>query len=941
MRLLAKGCGWMSNFLRALPLAYVIVFECHGCALEAETVDFVRDVQPLLKVRCQRCHSATTRKGGLDLSTSAGLLRGSESGRVLVPGKPSESRLWEVLHEGEMPPPGNQALTESQVELLERWIAQGATLGDTPPNRETSLNQHDVLPILLLRCVTCHGRQKQEGGLDLRSRAAMLKGGESGPALVAGDAEASLLIQKIRDQQMPPREKLASYSIKPVEASELERLIQWIEQGAAEVEVSADVANGAPDAMVNEGDRQFWAFQSPQRPDLPAEDVAGTTAPGVPVLHNPVDRFVQRRLAERGLRLAPRADRLTLLRRAHFDLLGLPPSASLVQAVAAADDPLAYERWIDRLLASPHYGERWGQYWLDLAGYADSEGVQHSDPVRPHAFRYRDYVIRAFNSDKAYSRFLLEQIAGDELADYETSAVIDDVIYDNLVATGFLRMAADGTFAGITGFVPNRLDVIDDQLRILTASVMGLTVRCARCHSHKFDPIPQRDYYRLVALLKPAFDENDWLKPISGGNGQAAGKARYLPYVTTKERTAWESTERQLSEQIDALRAAIKEKSGADSFQKEAEAKIKNLEEQRRPQPMVRALWDRGQPSPTYLLQRGDYLRPGHLVGPGIPSVLTSDQTPFNPEPPWKGASKTGNRLALARWLTRGDHPLSARVMVNRVWKHHFGRGIVATLDDFGAAGARPTHPELLDWLAVEFVESGWSVKHLHRLLMTSATYQQDSAVVREHQLRDPDNRWLSRMSLRRMEAEVLRDSLLAMSDKLDRRAFGPADEIESREDGLVTSRAQSGGYRRSVYVLKRRTKRLTILDNFDRPRMSPNCVDRTVSTVAPQALHLMNNKMVHQLSLSLADRLISEAGASASAQIQSLYLIAVGRPPDNAELGALTDSLVALRGQWETHLFQNAKASDAEKVKPDAHLFALGNLVHAMMNSAAFLYID
>ncbi len=931
----------MRKFLRTLPVACVILFEWNGFALAAETVDFVRDVQPLLKARCQRCHSPTTRKGGLDLSTAAGLLQGSESGRVLVPGKPSKSRLWEVLHEGEMPPEGNRALTGSQVELLERWITQGAALGETSQSQKKTLNQHDVLPILLLRCVTCHGRQIQEGGLDLRSTAAMLKGGKSGPALVAGDADASLLIQKIRAQQMPPREKLAAYSIKPVEASELERLIQWIEQGAAEVNVLADVANGEPDSMVDEEDRQFWAFQSPQRPDLPAADVDNASPVGMPVLQNPVDRFVQRRLAERELHLAPRADLLTLLRRAHFDLLGLPPSAALVQQVVETADPLAYEKWIDRLLASPHYGERWGQYWLDLAGYADSEGVQHSDPVRPHAFRYRDYVIRAFNSDKPYSRFLMEQIAGDELADYETSAVIDDAMYDNLVATGFLRMSADGTFAGITGFVPNRLDVIDDQLRILTASVMGLTVRCARCHSHKFDPIPQRDYYRLVALLKPAFDENDWLKPIGGGNGQAAGKVRYLPYVTTAERTTWENAEYKLSEQIDALQTAIKKKPGDDAFKKKAETQIKSLEAQRRPQPMVRALWDRGQPSPTYLLQRGDYMRPGHLVGPGIPSVLTSDQTPFNPQPPWKDARKTGNRLALARWLTRADHPLAARVIVNRVWKHHFGRGIVATLDDFGAAGARPTHPELLDWLAVEFIESGWSLKHLHRLLMTSATYQQDSAVVREHQLRDPDNRWLSRMSLRRMEAEVLRDSLLAMSDKLDRRAFGPADAIESREDGLVTSRAQDGGYRRSVYVLKRRTKRLTILDNFDRPRMSPNCVDRTVSTVAPQALHLMNNKMVHQLSLSFADRMISETGRSASAQIRGMYLTAVGRPPDAVELEALTDSLVALRGRWETYLMQNAKALDGQQNEPAAHRFALGNLVHAMMNSAAFLYID
>ena len=931
----------MRNFSRVLLVACVVTFGVNVLARGADLVDFGRDVRPLLKARCQRCHNPTSRKGGLDLSTVAGLLRGSESGKVLIPGNPTESRLWEVLRDGEMPPAGNQALTEAQIELLRRWISQGAKLGEGAKAQEETLNQHDVLPIVLLRCVTCHGRQLQEGGLDLRSKAAMLKGGKSGPALVPGNADGSLLIQKIRAEQMPPREKLASHSVKPVEAGELDRLVQWIEQGAIEADVLADVANGDPDSVVNEEDRQFWAFQTPQRPALPAGDALGDFADIMPHLQNPIDRFVQRRLAERGLRLAPRAGGLALLRRAHFDLLGLPPSAALVAGVVETDDPLAYEKWLDRLLASPHYGERWGQYWLDLAGYADSEGVQHSDPVRPHAFRYRDYVIRAFNADKPYSRFLTEQIAGDELADYETSEVIDDALYDNLVATGFLRMSADGTFAGITGFVPNRLDVIDDQLRILTSSVMGLTVRCARCHSHKFDPIPQRDYYRLVALLKPALDENDWLKPIGGGNGQAAGNVRYLPYVTTMERTTWENAEQNLSAQIETLRAALKEKPGDETFKKATEAKIKSLESQRRPRPMVRALWDRGQPSPTYLLQRGDYLRPGHLVGPGVPAVLTSDQLPFNPQPPWKDAKKTGNRLALARWLTRSDHPLTARVIVNRIWKHHFGRGIVATLDDFGAAGSQPTHPELLDWLAVEFVESGWSFKHLHRLVMTSATYQQESVVVREHQLRDPENRWLSRMPLRRMEAEVLRDTLLAMSDKLDRRAFGPADEIESREDGLVTSRAQGGGYRRSIYVLKRRTKRLTILDNFDRPRMSPNCVDRTVSTVAPQALHLMNNKMVHQLSLAFADRVISEAGGSVPTQIHRMYLTAAGRPPGDAELQALTTSLSTLRRHWETHLEQQANASDVKEVKRNSHRFALGNLVHAMMNSAALLYVD
>ena len=931
----------MRHFSGMHFIGHLLVVGSLSSVPAAESVDFVRDIQPFLRAQCLRCHNAQARKGELDLSTPAGIRRGGESGPVVVPGKPLQSRLLTVLRDGEMPPEGDNRPTADEIDRIRQWIVGGAPLGDRSDAPSGRMNQHDVLPIFHLRCVTCHGRQRQEGGLDLRSKASMLKGGKSGPALVPGDADASLLVVKIRDQQMPPRDKLAAYSVKPVEATELARLVQWIDQGTPESPIFPDVANEDADTLVTDEDRQFWAFQPPQRAALPRPVSVSPPDGKLPELCNPVDWFLQRQLAKRALYLAPRADRLSLLRRTHFDLLGLPPSPAEVAAVIESNDPLAYEKWIDRLLASPHYGERWAQYWLDLAGYADSEGVQHSDPIRPYAFRYRDYVIRSLNSDKPYSRFLVEQIAGDELVDYEASKVIDEEIYDNLVATGFLRMSADGTFAGITGFVPNRLDVIDDQLRILTSAVMGLTVRCARCHSHKFDPIPQRDYYRLVALLKPALDEHDWLKPVGGGNGMATGQFRYLPYVTTTERTAWESAERKRTEQIESLRAAIAEKKGDEAFQKATEAQIKGLESQRRPQPMVRALWDRGEPSPTYLLRRGNYLRPGHLVGPGVPSVVTDGRSRFDVQPPWEGAKQTGNRLALVRWLTRSDHPLTARVIVNRIWKHHFGRGIVSTLDDFGHAGSRPTHPDLLDWLAVELVESGWSLKHLHRLLMTSAAYQQSSTVSAEHRLRDPDNRWFSRMPLRRMEAEVVRDSLLSMSDQLNRRAFGPADQIDSREDGLVTSRAQAGGYRRSIYVLKRRTKRLTILDNFDRPRMSPNCVDRTVSTVAPQALHLMNNKMVHQLSLAFADRLIAEAGKSPQEQIQRMYLTALGRQPDPAEIDAMTDSLAALQVRWETHLSQVAEPPAAEAVKVDAQRRALGNLVHAMMNSAALLYVD
>ena len=899
-----------------------------------EELSEFREVRTIFRSRCWKCHSTEVQKGELNLETASGIARGSESGPVVVPSKPHESRILEVLEHGEMPP-GDERLPPEQIEIIRRWIDQGAKQVDSH-SIATTLNQHDVLPILLLRCATCHGRQVQESGLDIRSRDSLLKGGKTGPAVVLGDADASLLIRRIRLGEMPPKSKLASHSVKPVEASELSKLESWIDAGAPLGDIVPDVATTEPDPLVTDQDRQFWSFQAPMYVAPPWQGVSGST--------NPIDAFVEQRLRSSGLTFAPLASRVTLLRRVCFDLVGFPPTPEEAREFLDDPTPAAYERLVDRLLASPDYGERWAQYWLDLAGYCDSEGVQHSDPIRPHAYRYRDYVIRAFNADKPYGRFLLEQLAGDELRDYENAEIITQELYDNLVATGFLRMSADGTFAGITGFVPNRLDVIDDQLRILSSTVLGLTIRCARCHSHKFDPIPQRDYYRLAALMKGAMDEHDWLKPIGGGDGNHGGATRYLPHVTTDELQAWQKQEDQLVNTIDELKKQVAElknrKSGrAKVEQNKLEKRIRELESQRTPRPMIRALWDRGEPSPTYLLRRGDYLQPARLVGPGVPSVLTDDKTEFVAKRPWPGASKTGNRLALARWLVRPDHPLTARVIVNRIWKHHFGRGIVEPVDDFGRAGGKPTHPALLDWLAVEFVRHGWSIKWLHRLIVTSTTYRQSSQITPDRQRIDPENHLLARMPIRRLEAEVLRDTLLHLADRLDRARFGLADGLDARADGLVVSASDHGAWRRSIYVLKRRTQRLTILDNFDRPRMSPNCVDRRVSTVAPQALHLMNNAMIHSLSKSLAERVWAESGHDVAAQISQLFRLVLNREPNASERMAATEGAQNLVNQWLTHKELAKQTNDNRQREAQAR--ALGNLCHAMINSAALLYVD
>jgi hypothetical protein len=860
-----------------------------------------------------RCHGAKARKADLDLSTLAALRRGGESGPVVVPGKPDDSRLYQLVRAGKMPRDGKGKLTAPEVELLRRWIGGGARGRDASATAP-GVTQHDVYPILLRHCTVCHGRDRREAGLDLRSREAMLHGGKSGPGIVPGKAGASLILKKIRAGAMPPRERLVEVSVKPVEPAEKEVLARWVALGAPE-------APDPPDrASVKPADRDFWAFRPPAAVTVPAVRHAER-------VRNPVDAFILQRLEQKGLTLAPEADRATLMRRAYFDLTGLPPEPADVRAFLGDPAPDAYERMIDRLLASPRYGERWGRHWLDLAGYADSEGKREQDILRTSAWRYRDYVIRAFNADKPYDRFLLEQLAGDELADYEQAAEITPELYDNLVATGFLRLAPDPTWANITNFVPDRLDVIADEIDVLGSAVLGLTMKCARCHSHKFDPIPQRDYYRLLAVFKGAYDENDWLRPgwlAPISNGRRA--ERELPYVTSAERREWQARHDQW-----------RREKGRKGHEPEA--------------PTIRALWDRGEPSPTYVLRRGDPLQPGPLVHPGVPAVLADANASFEARPPWPGAKKTGRRLAFARWLTRPDHPLTARVMVNRIWQHHFGTGIVRSLGNFGKAGTPPTHPELLDWLAREFVRPspqplspggrgvgvrGWSVKAMHRLLMTSAAYRQSSAVTEDRLRLDPDNALFSRMPLRRLDAEELYDTLLLAAGRLDGTRYGPPDAVDVRGDGLATPQGTAHGWRRSVYVRQQRKGLPSLLENFDLPQMNPNCLERRNANVPTQALHLMNDAMVEGLAARFAQRVRREAGPEPRRQVGRVYLIALGRPATDREKMVAVEGLARLTERWAQHLRR------APKPDPDgAAGRALATLCHAVVNSAAFLYID
>lgn len=952
----------------------------------AAAVLFEASVQAIFKSKCLKCHNAQTQKAELDLSSRKGLLNGGESGPALNRDDLKSSLLLEMIADGEMPPEDEKPLTPEEIAVIRRWVESGAKFAKS--GRATHvIDQHSIVPIMDLRCTVCHGLRRKEAGLDLRTKASMLAGGKSGPAIVLGKPAESLVLKRIHAGEMPPRRDLVSVSIKVIQPPEIDTLTKWIAAGAPETPIKATSDPESPDPLVSDADRKFWAFQPPQPHETP--DVA--TSQNV---RNFIDAFVLHRLESKQLPFNPEADRATLLRRASLDLTGLPPTSEETRKFLNDPDPLAYEHLIDRLLESPRYGERWARHWLDVAGFAESEGIQNTDKFRPHTYRYRDYVIRAFNADKPYDRFLHEQIAGDELADYDAAKVITEELADNLVATGFLRLGVDGTFANITNFVPDRLQVVADEIDVLSSSVMGLTMKCCRCHSHKFDPLPQRDYYRLIAIFKGAFDQNDWLKPerTSGAPGVVS---RYLPHVTTAERTAWDASEKQLLAQIAALRAELAkqqkplsdkhlekryaelpeairadvraalsaaEKSRTEiqkylaekfakrltinadelkklepEFKKSSEridGEIKAAESRRTPEPLIRALWDRGEPSPTYLLRRGNYLTPGRLIDPGVPAVLTNGKTKFAITPPWPGAKKTGRRLAFARWLTQPEHPLTARVMVNRIWKHHFGRGIVTSLGNFGRTGTLPTHPQLLDRLALQFIENGWSIKAMHRLMMTSATYRQSSKITEAIRAGDPENELLSHMPLNRMDAEVLRDSLMRIAGKLDTTQYGPSAAVTTRKDGLVTTTGGSKGYRRSIYVLQRRRSLPTLLENFDLPQMSPNCIERSESIVATQALHLLNNGMVQELSQGFAAKVREQAGDDPAKQVEQAYLVAICREPSPAEREAALQVIAELTKQWE-------QANSDKKENSLATQRALESFCHALINSAAFIYID
>ena len=661
------------------------------------------------------------------------------------------------------------------------------------PAKTTADFARDIQPLFADRCVKCHGPEKQKGGLRLDVKAAAMKGGDEGKAIEPEKSAESLLIHLVagldEDKVMPPKgERLT--------AEQIGLLRAWIDQGA----------NWPDDGKAARS--EHWAFQK----------IRAATATDA----NPIDAFITAKLAEKGLALSPEADARTLVRRIFFDLLGLPPTPAELEAfVSKASHEIhgshaTYETLVDTLLASPRYGERWGRHWLDVVRYTESQGFEYDHP-RDNAWHYRDYVIRSFNDDKPYDLFMKEQIAGD---------AIEPVTRDGVIGTSLLVCGAYDQAGNIqkneTQKMITREEEMEDLIAVVGQTFLGLTVNCARCHSHKFDPIPQEEYYRI----KSVFDGvKHGERPIGGA---ADGKEQELTYA---------------------------------GF--------------------------RVQPPPTHLLRRGDVKSPGDAVKPGALSAIGDVNPEFGLAP---DSPQSQRLIKFAEWLADPRNPLPARVMANRVWHFHFGQGLVATPSDFGVSGARPTHPELLDWLAAKFIESGWSVKALHRLIVNSAAYRQSSDASEQAMKLDADNTLLWRFTPHRLEAEAVRDAMLAVSGQLNLQMGGPSFRPFTTTSFNATfyhpfDKGDPEFNRRTVYRMNINSGKEPMLDAFDCPDPSVKTPRRGVTITPLQALSLMNNSFVQRQAEQLADRAMKGAPDDLPKAVQAAYRLALSRSPTPVEM--------------------------------------------------------
>jgi hypothetical protein len=785
--------------------------------------------------------------------------------------------------------------------------------------------ENKVRPILVENCYECHAGDEPKAQLRLVSRATILAGGESGPAITPGKPDDSLLVEAINyaSFEMPPDGKLSD--------DKIATLTEWVRMGAPwPVETEGAVLVPRTHGLeITDEDRNYWAFVRSARPTLPRVSSPDWT-------RNRIDAFILAKLDERQLHPAPPVEPRELIRRAYLDLVGIPPTYEEIESLMADERPDSYERLLDQLLATPQYGERWGRHWLDVVRFGQTNGYERDDE-KPESWRYRDYVIGALNRDKPYDRFVIEQLAGDQL---------DPATDDSISATAFYRL-------GVWDDEPDDMrqaefDELDGIVSTMGSAFLGLTVGCARCHDHKFDPLPQTDYYRLLAFVR-----------------------NIELYGAKKSDTHWGQND-------DGILAELPSGAGKTLAVKERG----------------------GDPLATHVLVRGSAGNPGAEVEPCFPQVLSAAGAALNATPHHEAAGETSissiqsissitstsapstgsRRLALAQWIAHRDNPLTSRVMANRLWQHHFGRGIVPTPSDFGKTGLPPSHPELLDWLAVELADGDWQLKRMHRLIMTSAAYRQSSrsaseggADERGHAV-DPDNTLVWRQNMRRLEAEAVRDSILAACGSMSLEMGGPSI-FPTLPPEVLASQSQPGrGWkasppsqqmRRSVYIFVKRTLGVPMLEALDVASPDSPVAQRTTTTVAPQALILLNSQFMQEQSQLLAERLMRDGGDDAARHIELAFQYVLSRDPRKRERTIATDYLTRQVQRFEDetngaqpstdHETNGADASHDPESKTPAGGFALreidanSNVYRAalaaycrlMLNLNEFVYID
>ncbi len=745
-----------------------------------------------------------------------------------------------------------------------------ADAGASEKTTARSVFEEQIAPILIKHCIACHDSSEHRGGLDLTSGPSALAGGDSGPVLVPGSSADSILIQRVREGTMPPPDE--GVKVPPADA---QQLAAWVDAGAAwpngrvlsPYELTTDARAGL----------DWWSLQPLSRPAIPhlRDSQRALT---------PIDAFILAKLDEAGLAIAAAADRLTLIRRATFDLTGLPPMREEVEAFLADESSEAFERLVNRLLDSPHYGARWGRHWLDVVRFSESKGFER-DRLRENAWRYRDWVIDAFNDDLPYDRFVRQQIAGDALAPLDPDAP---------VATGFLVTGPNNDVGNRSELElkRDRMDELDDFVNNTSAAFLGLTIGCARCHDHKFDPIPSRDYYRLAAVFAgvrygdrviatpevqrarelelAAIDAE--LKPLAEKLAAVEAELNQLQSNTSTDAVAKNERIEQLTRQREEIATQ----------QKQLDVKKTSL-------PPLAAAWAAvGEtPQPVHRLRRGDVRTPEEQV---VPGTLSAVQGLSNNLSLSADAMDADRRRALADWIASTNNPLTARVMVNRIWHYHFGAGLVDTPSDFGFNGGRPTHPELLDWLASEFIASGWSVKAMHLLMMRSAVYRQASSHDPRAAAVDAEGRLLWRYSARRLEAEAVRDAILATSGRLDLRQGGPSDRDFHYIDGNIPvyeplPPGTEPSRRRTVYLHIVRSHASPFLEVFDCPDSSVMAPARSRTTTPLQALSLLNNDFVFRSADEFARRIGDECGDDSRQVASRAVWLVLSRPPTADEV--------------------------------------------------------